>query len=630
MLDAKKDRLDYSLLLTPESDYKLEFALTTTYSLDLKTLIEVLLPLGLLEESDNREVHDKIFILRALKKMTDKLIVFTDSSQIKIPKDLKTKNLMLLLEKMIIPVNTDSELGIYPSFHPKCWLLKYIKQNENPIYKFIILSRNLTNDRSWDTAISFLGRTKKSKSLSQNQSAITDFVEYLIKQLSKQNEKLKDDDGLFEIYKNKKIKLKSLKKELENVEFELPEGNKFEIMPVGINKDYSHISESQLFDGKKNKFAVMSPFVSTPVIKKFETLVPESEKITLITRLQELAKIKDSKELAKTELYIIKPEASIENYLQDEDEVEEEQFQDIHAKIYVEEINTDTNLYLGSVNASSFAQKHNVEMAVKIVFSKKDDYSVNNFLEDISCGYWFDNDNQKLNPFRKVTENDFVSAKALEKEDQNLSDIIKAICRCNSKAEAINVNEEYQLKITFDNVVDCIKSSYQVFISPFGNTSKSECITQNIVSFSGLKIAQISQLYKIRVESENDKKNYLEKTIIIPTKFSLEDRDNAIERGVFETQEDFCKYLSLLLDDNVSSTIRELNSLRRKSLLSSYSTASGSMALYERLLKCSLNKDEFEKIIREIDELIIKLGDKKAEIVPEEIQEIVKIFKKVS
>lgn len=629
MLDAKKNRLDYGYLLTPEKGYTLDFAISTTYSLDLNTLIEVLLPLGLLEESDNREVYDKIFILRALKKMANKLVVFVDSSQIKIPRDFKARSLTLLLEKMILPVNTEIK-GCVPSFHPKCWILKYVNEYNAPIYKLIVLSRNLTNDRSWDTAISFAGKPVKNKVMTKNQEAITDFIDYLLEQLHKQQNILNNDDALNEVYIEKQRKIESLREELKYVKFELPEGNDFEIIPVGIGEEYSHISEGQLFSGKKQKLTVMSPFISMPVVRNFEKLVLDSEKITFITRLQELAKIKTIVSLPKTDLYIIRQEASVEKYLQndnlEEDEFEEDQLQDIHAKIYVEETETETNLYLGSVNASSFAQKHNVEMAVKISFEKKE-YCVDDFLNELACGDWKDT---IINPFRKVTESDFTTANNLESEDQNLTIILKKICRCKAFAEVTEENEDWRLNIFFEDVLSCINKGYRVNISPLGNPAKSCEITNDSVRIEGIKISQISQLYKIHIENIEDKQKKLEKTIIIPTKFSIEDRDNALEQSIFETKDDFCRYLSLLLDDDVKATLREINSLKKNGLLTSYSSSSGSIALYERLLKNSLNKSDFDNTIHEIDSLIQTIGDKKTEIVPEEVEQIVKIFRNVA
>ena len=38
-------------------------------------------------------------------------------------------------------------------FHPKVWAIRFTDQDENRLHRLIVLSRNLTLDRSWDTAL---------------------------------------------------------------------------------------------------------------------------------------------------------------------------------------------------------------------------------------------------------------------------------------------------------------------------------------------------------------------------------------------------------------------------------------------------------------------------------------------
>ena len=52
MLDPYCDRLDYGQILAPDG-YSLDFAVGTTYSLDLDSLVSICLSLGLSQETDH-------------------------------------------------------------------------------------------------------------------------------------------------------------------------------------------------------------------------------------------------------------------------------------------------------------------------------------------------------------------------------------------------------------------------------------------------------------------------------------------------------------------------------------------------------------------------------------------------
>ena len=60
MLNPNNDRLDYGQLLTAPDKYKLDFAIGTTYSLDLDALVGASLALGLSEDTDSKIAQNPI------------------------------------------------------------------------------------------------------------------------------------------------------------------------------------------------------------------------------------------------------------------------------------------------------------------------------------------------------------------------------------------------------------------------------------------------------------------------------------------------------------------------------------------------------------------------------------------
>lgn len=58
-----------------------------------------------------------------------------------------------LLENSIFPVSLERNAN----FHPKLWVIKYHSETEAAVIKVIVLSRNLTFDRSMDIAVEVTG-----------------------------------------------------------------------------------------------------------------------------------------------------------------------------------------------------------------------------------------------------------------------------------------------------------------------------------------------------------------------------------------------------------------------------------------------------------------------------------------
>lgn len=176
--DSNRDRTDYSGILMPPDGYRLDRAVGTTYSLDLEALTAVAICLGLSEETDSKLMQNPIGMLNALQKVSDKIVLFCEAGQIKVP--TKPTALSILLEKMVVEVALpkDRQLGRYPSFHPKTWVLAYVNADGDKKYRFVVMSRNLTFDRSWD--ISFAMDSSKNVRQKKKTQPICDFLDYLV------------------------------------------------------------------------------------------------------------------------------------------------------------------------------------------------------------------------------------------------------------------------------------------------------------------------------------------------------------------------------------------------------------------------------------------------------------------
>lgn len=156
MLDFKKSRIDYGEQLSPPDGFVMERAVATTYSLDMLALLSIPVALFYSKNLDGKVSENRMDILDAIQKTSDKVKIYCQKSKIARPDN-----------NMLISFVEDSVTEIFPrkaniSFHPKIWVIRYRGKDKSILYRFIILSRNLTFDRCWDVAYfleGFVGST---------------------------------------------------------------------------------------------------------------------------------------------------------------------------------------------------------------------------------------------------------------------------------------------------------------------------------------------------------------------------------------------------------------------------------------------------------------------------------------
>ena len=136
--------------LRPPPGHSLDRAVATTYTLDLETALMV--PLAFAGFRFDEE-QDPIEVMEALREMGGRVDIFCQAGAIaagRWPSDL-----MALLENVVREVGRPRPGHI---FHPKVWVLRFLDRSQEPSYRLLVLSRNLTADRSWDTILWLDGR----------------------------------------------------------------------------------------------------------------------------------------------------------------------------------------------------------------------------------------------------------------------------------------------------------------------------------------------------------------------------------------------------------------------------------------------------------------------------------------
>lgn len=153
MLNPSVDRLDYGEKLQAPEGFQLSYAVATSYSLELDTLLCLPLALSLNGTLEGNPHGGKLAALEGIRQLKGRLKVFFQQGNIKVPSTFTP--LFTLLEPCLVPMVPS---GGFSSFHPKIWLLRFTNDTRQVRYRLLVLSRNLTFDRSWDLAVALEGR----------------------------------------------------------------------------------------------------------------------------------------------------------------------------------------------------------------------------------------------------------------------------------------------------------------------------------------------------------------------------------------------------------------------------------------------------------------------------------------
>ena len=326
--------------LRPPPGHSLDRAVATTYTLDLETALMV--PLAFAGFRFDEE-QDPVEVMEALREMGGRVDIFCQAGAIaagRWPSDL-----MALLENVIREVGRPRPGHI---FHPKVWVLRFLDRSKEPSYRLLVLSRNLTADRSWDTILWLDGRPAGLPV--PGNAPLAQFVAAL-PELTRTRLPL-----------DRRAALTALAGELERVHWDLPAGvREVRFHPIGL-RGSSPFPADEHFSGYRA--LVVSPFVRGGAIRRL--LRPEAGRpAVLVSRGEELDALPDGA-LEGLDVYELDPAASLSG-----DDVEEETrpafLTHLHAKLFVVERARLAHLFVGSANATDAGLGGNIEFLCELV-----------------------------------------------------------------------------------------------------------------------------------------------------------------------------------------------------------------------------------------------------------------------
>ncbi|MCB1273308.1 MAG: phospholipase D family protein [Leucobacter sp.] len=350
-----QSRAAFTELLKPPTGFELEYAVGTTFTLDLSTAL--MAPLSFASHRVTSS-DEKLGVLEAVRRASDRIDIFAQAGQLSMgaPSDL-----VAFLEPMVHPVAIARGL-----FHPKVWVLKY-RSGTQVTHRFLCGSRNLTNDRSWDAIICLDERrpeVEPTEDRFERNEPLVSFVRTL------------PGFAVHPLEETRRQRVLSLADGLSAIDWELPEGaSSLTFHALGIGLD--HISRPD-FHGRRS--LVVSPFVSEQGLAAMRSGV--RERTHLLSRPETLDILAVDTFDDRLQTYVLDDAVSLEASNDGEStevasdngsdgpslnrRAAAERLSGLHAKVVSVDRQYASHLFLGSVNATDAALWSNVEMMVEL------------------------------------------------------------------------------------------------------------------------------------------------------------------------------------------------------------------------------------------------------------------------
>lgn len=599
------DRRDLLIeALRPPEGYAFDRGIGTTFSLDLLTLLVAPLSLALLEISETEDaLRDPILLLDGIQQYADRLTIFCQAGRIAVPR--QQSHLYRFLEPMIVEVQAPNG-GV---FHPKVWLLRYLADDLPPLYRLLVLSRNLTFDNSWDLMVRLEGELAVHRVNAYGRNhPLGDFIEQLPALTSRPvAPRILDHVAL-------------LQDEVRRVDFQVPEPfvDKLAFHPFGI-RGYGR---RKPFDRDFNRVLVMSPFLSDGALGG---LTDSGEEHVLISRPESLAKLEDKTRGRFDDCYVI-DDLIVGAEAEDTESADlagatvEDRLEPagLHAKLIVGESGWYATWFVGSANATNAAfQQKNVEFMVEL-YGKRSKVGVEAVLGD-------DEDNA-LRTLLHAYEfsGEIPSPPPLS---EKLADEVRGwLLSLEWRGEVQSRGDElYDLVLSTKGNDVAPEGSYEVLFWPI-TQSTDRAVTLKVPPFpvrlTALSLLSLTPFIAFEVTAyAGDESHTLRFVQKVPLTGLPEDRDAYLYGAIIADRKDFLRYLWLVLSGGEVDLAQWVTSPGKGEDKVWWWTADAELPLLERLVR-ALSRSP-EKLVR-ITGIVEQLREieKGSEVLPEGFEEL--------
>ncbi len=596
MLDYKKNRLDYGEQLIPPTGYRLKRAVAATYSLDLNTLLSIPVALFYAQTLEGIEGGERVQLLEAIQRCPEVLRIYHQAGKIHVPRH--QNRLYGLLEDCVVgvpPRDVDS------SFHPKVWVLRYEPEQGPARYRLVVLSRNLTYDRSWDIAATLDGDV--SDQPQERNAPLLAFTRHLLSH--------ETFDGA-----------EAFLRDLSRVEFSPPHGfnGNFRFHPIGVEGHRNPVERQ-----KGEQLICVFPFVHDAALSRLRDNV--SGERWLFGRKEELKRLK-AHTLDGINAYALSDLVVDGEALSAAEDGEGELLeQNLHAKLFVYKRHTRGNVwFLGSANATKAAFERNVEFLLELRGSGEA-VQFDRLLDDLLGP---DRDAGVFERFVPPEESlDDAAEQALERRVRRLEfDLLNRleVTRAELVRSPNSTNYDLLLSLRTDGIA---WADLEVRLAPFNSDHTPQVLPQDgpvELRFENINESNLSRFLRFEIlQGKECQRAFLMKIEIAGMPAG---RVSTIVRGIVSDREKFFEYLRFLLADDFD---KDADGGGKGGAKGAGKDDDGAWVvqspIFEQLLVTASRRP---KRLKDIDDLITQLldgGEDGKEIVPQEFLEFWRAFR---
>lgn len=582
----------YTGAVTPPPGYVFDQAIATTYTLDPATLMSLPIHLALADRVSTASA-DPIRLLESLRRLTDRFSVYVDLTGIKPP--VGSHVLYGLLESMVTPVKAPRG-GV---FHPKIWVLRFIQPDldEPALIRLLILSRNITYDRSWDIALQLEGQPG-GRYIAANRP-LGELLQSL-PSLSTQP-----------LSKPKRLQAEKLAEEVRKTVWELPEG--FEEVVFHV----SGLDSRSWVLSRSTRMAVVSPFVTDTALS---WLRDQTEDLVAVISLPEALK-----ELSPATLQLAAKWFTLDEAAETEEGEAPEQWDTIglHAKVYVVEKGWWTRLYLGSANATGAAllQRSNTEILVELVGRTSRVGGIGTLLAENGLGSVL-SEYMPLNEVPSLNDEDVRARKTLEAARGLLAEAgLKVVCKADEDSCQLTLVSPCRIPLVGISQF----KAWPITVSEARASDMFELERSKAAELGRYATESITGLIAFEFVAEI-KPVSLRMVLNLPVDGLPANRNDAIFKLVLNNREGFLRYILLLLDEYAGEFVSNGNLFGGGTGSGSWANSfSGDVPILEELARAFSRSPEKLKDVRAIVKRLTR-DQTTNPIVPQEFLDLWAVF----
>ena len=514
-------RLLYGNSLRPPLGYVFDSGVGTTYSLDFETALAVPVCLALFS-AENRDDINLLALLEGAERIAGRLLVFCEVGRIQAETTPQSR-LCSLLETMIV----EAAAPRGGAFHPKLWVLRFKpEQDDGPVrMRLMVLSRNLTRDRSWDMALTLDGV------VGNRPHAVNRPLADLLKRLPDLAEA--PPDGALDL-------VADLAEDVRRTDWDLPEG--FDSVEFAVNGLGGRLWQP---DGCA-RLGIVSPFCDEEALALLSKV--SRQKPVLISRSEELLALPAGTLDAFSQVLVLDEMAESED-----GEDAPASSRGLHAKILIRESGWDTLVTVGSGNATrpALISGNNVEVFATLTGKRS---KVGGIEENLGAHGF----GRLLRPFvageAALTDAEDRAAEARLEEARRTLCRVSLRLRCEPADTAGEDGEAWRIWLTVDDALPLPGlAALSVWPITRGQAHRRDILKPlrqgQAVDLGAMPLADVTRFLAFDL-TDSAKRASVLFTRGLVLEGLPEARHAAILRGIINSREAFLRYLRLLLAES--------------------------------------------------------------------------------